>query len=182
MDEASSGAQDGEQVTDTAASPAQDREQAGVVSDSLPLTEVPASDDTLILTGDFPNFSPQAMFDYWTKPELLVQWWPEQAEVEPKLGGAYHMAWPKMNWLLRGQFTDYEPGRSLAFTWKWDHEPDTPTREVEDTLHDGGGGGTRITIIHGPYNESDRDQKDRESHIEGWQYFCGRLRGLNPAE
>ena len=147
-----------------------------------PLTEVKATNDTLILTGDFSAFSSGAMFDYWTKPELLTQWWPEQAEVEPQQGGAYHMMWPKMNWLLRGQFTNYEPGRSLAFTWKWDHEPDTPTREVEVTLHERAEGGTRITIIHGPYDDSERAQKDRESHIEGWQFFCGRLRELSPVE
>jgi uncharacterized protein YndB with AHSA1/START domain len=146
----------------------------------IPLTEVNASSDTLILTGDFAAFSPEVMFDYWTKPELLTQWWPPQAEVEPRTGGAYHLSWPTMNWHLRGHFANFEPERSLAFTWKWDHEPDTPTREVEVTLHAHAEGGTRITIIHGTYNESERDQNDRASHIEGWQYFCGKLGELSP--
>lgn len=144
----------------------------------VPLTEVNTGSDTLILTGDFAAFSPAVMFDYWTKPELLTQWWPPAAEVEPRTGGAYYLAWPEPDWHMHGHFTDFEPGRSLGFTWKWDHEPDTPTREVAITLHDRAEGGCRITIIHGPYNESERDQNDRASHIEGWQYYCGKLRDL----
>ncbi len=145
---------------------------------TLVLTEVPTGPDTLIMTGDFPTLSSEAMFDYWVKPELLTQWWPEQAATDPHLDGEYHLAWPGMNWHLRGHYTAFEPGRKLSFTWKWDHEPDTPDRHVAITFHSLAGGGTRLTIIHGPYAAAPAAQQDRKGHVEGWQHFCACLRDL----
>lgn len=57
----------------------------------LPL---PTAPDHVELVGDFPQFSPAHLFEYWTQPALLTLWWPPEAEVEPQVGGAYHLTWP----------------------------------------------------------------------------------------
>lgn len=139
--------------------------------------------DQVVLVGDFPHFSPARLFDYWTRPSLLTLWWPPEATVEPQVGGGYHLTWPRSDWHLRGHYTVFAPGRALAFTWHWDHEPETPERLV--TLAFGpmlGGGGTRLMITHGPYTDSARDQTDRQSHIEGWQFFCAQLGSLHSVD
>ncbi len=139
------------------------------------LAEVLSGNDVLVVEGEYPNVTPATLFRYWTEPTLLKQWWPEEAEIDPREGGAFVLSWPKMEWRLRGTYSTFEPGQRLAFTWKWDHEPDTPVRHVHVALEPSSDG-TKLTISHGPYRDSEIDQQEREGHLEGWQFFCGRLR------
>jgi uncharacterized protein YndB with AHSA1/START domain len=141
--------------------------------------------DRLVLYGELKKVSAQTLFDYWTKPELLTQWWPETAEIEPRTGGKYRLEWAKMGWKLYGEYLRFEPytrgdycGR-LFFTWNWQHEPDLPTRRVEvyftpNTANNE----TRLSIVHGNYAATERDQQDRQSHLDGWLYFVGKLEKL----
>jgi uncharacterized protein YndB with AHSA1/START domain len=137
--------------------------------------------DSISIVAEFPNTSPEALFDYWTKPDLLKKWWPPIAELNPETNGRYHFSWPKQNWNLRGRFTQFRRGRSLRFTWKWDHEP-TDATEVGLSFDQLPGGGTRLTLHHGTYAENADGRKIRDEHVEGWMYFLGRLRDeTNPA-
>jgi uncharacterized protein YndB with AHSA1/START domain len=131
----------------------------------------------LKLSADFPNFTPHALFDYFTTPQLISRWWPQTAEIDPRQHGQYRLGWPSINWELFGEFTRYEPGKSLAYTWKWKHEPDLPERLVE-LQFEPLGGGARLTLTHGVYSGSPRDQADRQSHLEGWNHFLARLQTL----
>src|SRR6476646_7753076 len=75
---------------------AEDRmeEQAVIQQESGP--------ELLILTSFYPDVSPRQLFAYWTQPEFLQQWWPPEAEVDLRPGGAYRLSWPSMEWTLRG--------------------------------------------------------------------------------
>jgi uncharacterized protein YndB with AHSA1/START domain len=151
----------------------------------LPIKDVSTSDAQLTLTGEVLDFTPLGLFAYWTRPNLLRQWWPPQAEVEPRAGGAYHYWWPERNDHLRGVFTVFEPGRRLAFTWRWDHEPpEAPTRTVTvsfapDTRDDER---VALTLRHEPYGETQAEQDARKGHLEGWTHFLGKLQSLSPAD
>lgn len=138
------------------------------------VTQLPTTSDTLTVAAMYERTSPDELFAYWTDPALLTQWWPKQAETDPRPGGAYHLTWPKMDWHLRGEYTATEPGRHLAFTWRWDHEPDKPTRTVDVLFEPVGDLGTQLIVTHGTYAHSDRDERD--GHLEGWTYFLTRLR------
>ena len=148
---------------------AEDRteEQAVIQQESEP--------DLLILTSFYPDVSPQQLFAYWTQPELLQQWWPTKAEVDVRPGGVYCLSWPAMEWNLRGTYSVVQAGQRLAFTWKWDHEPDTPMRTVEVTFEPVGDVGTQVTVTHGNYTNDSKDQEERDGHLEGWIYFLKRL-------
>jgi uncharacterized protein YndB with AHSA1/START domain len=148
---------------------AEDRmeEQAVVQQESGP--------EKLIVTSFYPGASPALLFKYWTQPELLRQWWPPEADVDARPGGQYHLSWPSMEWNLRGTYTAFEPGRTLAFTWQWDHEPHTPGREVTVTFEPVGDVGTQLTVTHGAYTVSTKDQEERSGHLDGWIYFLTRL-------
>lgn len=141
------------------------------------VAEVPTGNDVLVVEGEYPDITPEALFQYWIDPGLLTYWWPEKAEVDPREGGSYVLSWLTMDWRLHGTYTAFEPGRRLAFTWKWGHEPDTPVRHVEVALEPSGDSAS-MTISHGPYTQSETDQEDRMGHLDGWQFFCGRLREL----
>lgn len=134
--------------------------------------------EQLVVTSFFRGVTQHDLFRQWTQPNLITQWWPQQAEIAAQQGGEYHMSWPSMNWDLRGTYTTYEPDRKLAFTWRWDHEPDSPTRTVEMLFEPVGDIGTQLTITHGTYTHSTKDQEERQGHLEGWTYFLTRLHSV----
>ena len=117
------------------------------------------------------------VFRHFTEPELLTRWWPQKAEVDASVIGAYRFEWPAMNWVLYGVYTAFEPDRRVEFTWQWEHEPDLPPREV-DILFEEDGDGTKLTLAQGGYGRDDREQADRNSHIEGWTHFLSKLQAL----
>jgi uncharacterized protein YndB with AHSA1/START domain len=140
-------------------------------------TQLPSGPEILLVEADFPSASPLTLFNYWTEPSLLQQWWPQEAELQPQMNGSYHLSWFRMNWHLRGHYTHFEPGKFLAFTWRWDHDPsEEATREVTITFSPAATGGTHILLSHGPYANTPEDQELRiEHHLAGWEHFLGRL-------
>ena len=146
---------------------------------AVALQQLPSEKDRLVMLALFPRFAPKMLFDYWTKPALICQWWPQQAEIDLREGGEYYFSWPKMNWSLRGQYTAIERGKALAFSWKWDFAPaDASARMVQIAFEALPGGGTRLTLTHGFYTDSAEDQEERNGHLEGWTHFLGRLQQL----
>jgi uncharacterized protein YndB with AHSA1/START domain len=79
-----------------------------------------------------------------------------------------------MEWELYGEYSHFEPGRRLAFSWNWRHEPDLPTRQVDIQIEPLAQG-SRLTLTHSAYSDSPADQTDRQSQIDGWHYFLGQL-------
>jgi uncharacterized protein YndB with AHSA1/START domain len=143
------------------------------------VAEVPGGPEKLVVRGEFPRTDPATMFARWTKPAEIVRWWPPEAEIEPKVGGTYHLSWPAQNWFLKGRVTVYEEGKRLGFTWRWHHEPDTaPKREVLVEIAAREGGGSVLTVTHGPYTASEEDQAERKGHLAGWRQFCTKLKAL----
>jgi uncharacterized protein YndB with AHSA1/START domain len=138
------------------------------------LEMVETTKDRISIVADFPHSSPDHLFDYWTSTDMITKWWPPAAELEPRVGGAYHFSWPKQNWHLRGKYTIFDRGKRLGFTWKWDHEPIDATRVTllfQPIPH----GGTRLTLHHEGYSKNSKTRVIRDEHIEGWTFFLGRL-------
>jgi uncharacterized protein YndB with AHSA1/START domain len=145
----------------------------------MAIEELDAGAEWLRVAVDVPAVAPDAMWRAWTDPAELIRWWPQEADVDLSVGGAYHLAWPAMGWHLRGTYQAVEAPSRLAFTWAWDHEPDTPTRTVAIDLQPlPDGGGTRLVITQGPYGEGPDELEDRQSHREGWAHFLERLAEL----
>lgn len=145
------------------------------------LTQVESSADSLVVVAEFPGHHPDQLFAYWTVPALLCRWWPQWAATEPRPGGAYHLAWPAMNWHLRGHYTVFRPGRGLFFTWQWDHElSDTSLRRVQ-VIFRPLSSGTRLTLIHDPYYPGEAEEETRMHHLDGWHHFLRRLQDQPPS-
>ncbi|KAF0242597.1 MAG: Activator of Hsp90 ATPase 1 family [Planctomycetota bacterium] len=141
--------------------------------------DISTARDTLVLQGDFPGFSPQEMFEHHTKPELLVQWWAPKAEIGDRAGGAHVLSWPEQKWILRGEITDWQPGKKFGFTWKWDHEPkEKGALTVGIEFDAAAAGGTRMTITQGPYADTEDAKAERAGHVEGWKFCAAKLKAL----
>jgi uncharacterized protein YndB with AHSA1/START domain len=155
---------------------------SSIEPDTLPggVAQLPSGPDQLVLTIVLPTLDPAAAFACWTDAERICRWWPQEAAITPAQGGDYHLAWPAMNWHLRGHYTSFDPGRALAFTWRWDHDPpDHPERTVTVTFATHLGGATRLTLTHGTYTTAPADQEERiEHHLAGWQHFLPLLAAL----
>lgn len=141
----------------------------------MALADLSTDTASLFLRDEFLAASPEKLFRYWTEPALLTRWWPQVAEVEPRTGGSYAFSWPAAGWRLVGRYRAFEQGRRLAFTWRWLHEPDAPETAVALAFDATEGGGTRLTLTHGPYDESPDGQEMRAGHLEGWAHFLSRL-------
>ena len=141
----------------------------------MSIKTVKSASDRAVMAADFANLSVDALYDHVTKPALITKWWPSAAEIDLQVGGSYHFSWPQMDWHLRGMYQAAEANQFLAFTWKWDHEPDLPARDVNVVFHADQNGGSSLVIVHGFYSESEQDQTDRQGHIDGWMHFLGEL-------
>ena len=142
----------------------------------------PTTDTTLILKRTF-QASRERVFEAWTKPELLTQWFGPTDEFHVTLeqftlspGGAYKINMgkpdPKMN-IISGRYKEVVKPERLVFTWSWDGEP----------------GETLVTITFrdaGPSTEVVLKQEyfanaiERDAHDRGWSGCMSRLERLFP--
>lgn len=130
----------------------------------------------LILEVDLPA-PPREVLRAWTDAEALQAWWPPRAQLDARPGGSYAFAWPEQGWTLRGTIRRLDAD-GLTFTWRWDHRPGLPDRDVAVTLRPAGKPGwTALRLVHGAY-DGPRDAADRADHEAGWRHFLGRLHDL----
>ena len=140
------------------------------------LRRLPRGPGHIAFRLEVPGLSPAEAFQYWVDPEKLRQWWPPEAKVDPRTGGAYEFSWPKVGWRLRGHWVRFEPGNRLEFTWCWDHEPAVVKSVIVGFR--AMTGGTEIIVEHGPYGSARRDRELREEHVQGWSHFLASLSAL----
>ena len=137
------------------------------------LRQLESDPDRVIIEATFP-MSQEDLFDHFTKPDLLQLWWPQEATTEPKEGGEYQFSWPTMDHSLRGEYTRFEPPVWLTFTWRWVHQPDLPTREV-NAWFSPNESGSALRLEHGYYGTEPEELEDRQNHIDGWLHFLKKL-------
>ena len=112
----------------------------------------------------------------WTDPDLLARWWAAgRLTFEPRVGGPYRVYFGTGDQTMSGTVRHYDPTGSLAFDWRWEHEPDAEPRVVTVDISDTETGSV-LRLTHGPYREE--DEPDRSDMVEGWNVFLGRLAAL----
>ena len=111
------------------------------------------------------------VFNAWTKPEYLKQWWgpgkvfcPE-AHIELKIGGQYRIANQLENgdviW-ISGTFSEIDPPDKLVYDWSVGSQGEVPSLvTVTFITHDDG---TELTITH----TGIKDEALRDDHKKGW--------------
>ena len=121
--------------------------------------------------------TPERLFDAWTQPAQLRQWWGPQgvecvdAQVDLRIGGEYRISnrFPdgRVVWIA-GEFERIEPPDVLAYTWRV--EPQTGS-ELVTVRFERRGDSTEVIVIH----ERIGDERTRGVHERGWRDCLDRL-------
>jgi uncharacterized protein YndB with AHSA1/START domain len=120
----------------------------------------------------------ERVFELFTTPERLVEWWPDAVTFDAREGGAIHLEFEGRG-EVDGTVTRFEPPGALAFTWVRGAAPDIET-QVEVELTELEDGGTRVELRHTGWEAVPGDQvaEWRGVHEAGWKFFLRCLEDL----
>jgi len=123
--------------------------------------------------------APEKVYEAWTKPEQMTQWWgvaagprPPVAETDLRVGGRFCVQfWDPKNehHSVSGLYREVVPNRKLSFSWAWQTTPEREslvTIELNPVTE-----GTMLTLTH----EQFFDEKARDDHGRGWNVALDRL-------
>lgn len=130
------------------------------------------ADDSILEITKVIQAGPGRVFEAWTTPADLKQWWgvtPEHttplAEVDLQVGGHYRLTMRSAegaDYTVSGEFIEVAGTEHLAFSWQWE---DSNTRSrVTINFHEKAPGFTELVLIH----EGLTDSGDVEQHRHGW--------------
>ena len=128
-----------------------------------------------------PGVRPEHALAAFTDPELVRDWWTAELTAQLVPGGEYLARFPALGQTMIGVVEEYLPGRLLAFTWGWSHQPEAAGRYgVIVSAGPAGraeGFGTRLDLVHAPRAGAVVPASDPApgEHRQGWEYFLPRL-------
>jgi uncharacterized protein YndB with AHSA1/START domain len=116
--------------------------------------------------------SPEAVFEFFTDPDKMIQWMGRSAELDVRPGGVFRCDINGRN-VASGEYVELDPPRRVVFTWGWEsaESPTAPGSSTVEVLLVPDGDGTHLRLIH-------RDLPGAESataHRHGWEHYAGRL-------
>lgn len=114
----------------------------------------------------------ERVFELLTDPGALVRWWPDVAELEPRIGGRVRLVFEVNE--VTGSVTRFEPPHVLAFTWAPPGRPDVET-EVAFTLAEVAPARCRVEVVHRGWEHA---PELRPAHDLGWRHYLGCLDDL----
>ena len=112
---------------------------------------------------------PDVVFDYFTRPEMIVRWIGQDAVLDPKPGGEFAVDIDSVR--VRGKYLVVE--RPLRLVISWGHvgseqlPPGTSRLEIRFERDDSG---TTVTIVHDALPQAEVD-----GHRQGWLHYLPRL-------
>ncbi|MEM7536361.1 MAG: SRPBCC domain-containing protein [Chloroflexota bacterium] len=119
------------------------------------------------------NTSPAALFQAWTDPQLLAQWFHPTAQhassvpiLELHEGGRYQIVMHagENDHTVGGVYQTVEPSKKLVFTWQWGHEPEIAEMLVTVEFNALEDNKTELVLLH----ERFPHEEERDSHEWGW--------------
>jgi uncharacterized protein YndB with AHSA1/START domain len=142
-----------------------------------------ASKPSLALKRRF-KATPAQLFQAWTKPEKMIQWWGVTshvkapiAETDLKVGGRFRVQFWTPNGehqCVSGVYREVVPDRKLVFSWAWQSTPERESQVTIDLKPDTDG--TILTLTHEQFfNEAVRDD-----HRRGWTLALDNMERLFP--
>lgn len=128
-----------------------------------------------------PGVPPERALAAFTEPDLVRLWWTAELTAHLVPGGEYLARFPALGQTMIGVVEEYLPGRLLAFTWGWSHQPEAAGRYgvavsvAPAALAEAAG--ARLELVHAPRAGVVVPAGDPApgEHREGWEYFLPRL-------
>ena len=123
--------------------------------------------------------SPEVVFKAITDPKELTNWFPDQAILEPKVGGKMKFSFYKdsksthrdMDYFPEGNVTEFIPDKKVSYTWEHPNIPDFQRTVVTWELQKIENNRTRLNLVHTGFKAG----KMLKEHDEGWTYFLNEL-------
>ena len=127
--------------------------------------------------------SPEVVFKAITDPDELTNWFPDQAILEPKVGGRMKFSFRKeensecrQGSTHEGTITEFIPDKKISYTWEDSKEADfsrtVVTWELEEIDHKK----TKVELVHSGFTGKEGGKLSSKEHDQGWTYFIGRLK------
>jgi uncharacterized protein YndB with AHSA1/START domain len=116
------------------------------------------------------NAPRERIWELLTEPTELSRWWPDAAELEPRLGGRVVLRFGPGD--VTGEVTEWEPPRALGFTWEASNMPGVRLH-VSFTVDDLGDGRSRVGVVHTGFAEAPAEARD--AVVGGWAHCLPRL-------
>jgi hypothetical protein len=126
--------------------------------------------------------TPEQAFDAFT--DKVDEWWPTQSHsvgisenkvppervvIEKLVGGRIYELSPAGVTRIWGHITDWEPRKSLGFTWHPGKASELATN-VNVRFDPGDNGGSVITLVHTGWEVLGNAEKEtRNNYVSGWQ-------------
>ena len=124
--------------------------------------------------------SAEVVFKALSDPEELTHWFPDQAILEPKVGGKMKFTFYKketkdlnMDFFPEGTILELIPNKKISYTWEHPYIPDFPRTIVTWELEKVGEKKTRVNLVHSGFVGKKNEMF--EEHNTGWTYFLNRL-------
>jgi uncharacterized protein YndB with AHSA1/START domain len=118
--------------------------------------------------------TPERLFPLLVEPESLDRWWPDVAELEPRLGGRVRMTFRGGESVVTGTVTRFEPPTALGFTWIRAESPGVTTH-IDLTVVPVADDRCRVEVVHSGWEAS---PELRPMHDAGWAHFLTCLAAL----
>lgn len=120
--------------------------------------------------------SPEVVFKAITDPKELTQWFPDQAILEPKIGGKVRFSTFKENhpgkvdrdYIMEGTVKELVPNKKLSYTWKFKDLPGFPETTVVWELENLDPSKTKVELTHFGFTGQEKGMTSLESHDGGW--------------
>ena len=115
---------------------------------------------------------PETVWEYWTDPRLMCDWWGAAAQLDARPGGTCRVEMAQGS-VMRGEYLELVPYERIVFTFGWEPgdgvpalPPGSSTVEVSLVAHEGD---TILTVRHTlPADLS-------ALHQSGWGHYLARL-------
>ncbi len=127
------------------------------------------------------NASPAEVFEAWTDPTLLMQWFgPEnvvtqEVAVDARVGGGFRVVMLEdtgERHEVSGTYSEVIANEKLVFSWSWITTPERVSQVSVTFKPDGAG--TILTLLH----EQLFDEQAVKGHTHGWTGSLAKLEAL----
>jgi uncharacterized protein YndB with AHSA1/START domain len=121
--------------------------------------------------------SPEIVFAYFVDPAKMVRWMGRSADLEPTLGGRFHIDYNGSD-VVSGTYLEVDPPRRVVFSWGWEMpgDPVGPGASTVEVTLTPDGDGTLVRLRH---HGLPADAID--GHAEGWDHFLPTLASVATA-
>jgi uncharacterized protein YndB with AHSA1/START domain len=111
------------------------------------------------------------IFNYLSDSKKLILWFPDQAIIEPQLGGKYHFRWTGTEDVWSGVVTEFIRGNTLGFTWQPPNEPVVTNVRIKLFPQ---GAETTVELSHSGFTFSEALDKE----VMRWVFYLRNLKSV----